>query len=75
MGRATSCSSSSTASSTQLRKDLSTDLRLGLSISNFQHEDSNSLPRYEVKKKDYLYVFAYQVISIFFFLGDDEDLI
>ncbi|XP_031284589.1 auxin-responsive protein IAA30-like [Pistacia vera] len=53
MGRATSCSSSSTASSTQLRKDLSTDLRLGLSISNFQQDAPNSLPRVRDQTSDW----------------------
>ncbi|KAJ4727932.1 Auxin-responsive protein [Melia azedarach] len=46
--RATSCSSSSTESTTQLRKlDLSTDLRLGLSINSAsdQQDDHSFLPR------------------------------
>ncbi|ESR57863.1 hypothetical protein CICLE_v10023961mg [Citrus x clementina] len=43
--RAASCSSSSTESSTQIRRNLSTDLRLGLSISASQQDDPFSLPR------------------------------
>ncbi|KAH9731043.1 auxin-responsive protein IAA20 [Citrus sinensis] len=42
--RAASCSSSSTESSTQIRRNLSTDLRLGLSISASQQDDPFSLP-------------------------------
>ncbi|KAJ4727931.1 Auxin-responsive protein [Melia azedarach] len=54
--RATSCSSSSTESTTQLRKlDLSTDLRLGLSINSAsdQQDDHSFLPRVRDQPSDW----------------------
>ncbi|KAH7578176.1 hypothetical protein ACOSP7_000655 [Xanthoceras sorbifolium] len=53
MGRATSCSSSSIESSTELRKDLSTDLRLGLSISSSSQHDNSSFSRIRDQPSDW----------------------
>ncbi|XP_038709701.1 auxin-responsive protein IAA30 [Tripterygium wilfordii] len=55
MGRSSSCSSSSTVSSnfrSQQRRDLSTDLRLGLSINSASHQDNTTSSLREQELED-----------------------